>query len=79
MMKLLLILFGCLAPTFAQGMGADSVTTKMVETSANGGFFVLALYWMRQDAKGYNEKIFELAKDAMSRVERAYSGKQHED
>lgn len=78
-MKLLMILFGCLVPTFAQGMGADPVTTKMIETSANGGFFLLALYWMRQDAERYNDKIFELSKDAMSRVERAYSGKQHED
>lgn len=75
-MKLLMILFGCLAPTFAQGMGADPVTTKMIETSANGGFFLLALYWMRQDAKCYNDKIFELSKDAMSRVERAYRGGQ---
>ena len=78
-MKTLMILIGCLAPTFAQGLGADPVTTKMVETGASGGFFVLALYWMRQDAKAYNDRIFEMAKESLTRLERAYTGKQHED
>lgn len=77
-MKVLIILLGCLAPTFAQGLGADPVTAKMLETGANGGFFVLVMYWMRQDAKASNDRMLELTKESMMRLEHAYSGR-HED
>lgn len=78
-MKVLMILVACFAPTFAQGMGADPATSKMIETGANGGFFVLAMYWMRQDAKASQDRTFELCKESMRSLERAYRGNRNED
>lgn len=75
----LLIVFATMAPVFAQGVGADPETSKLIEAGTNGGFFILAMYWMRQDASRANERLLELSKDAMARIEHAYAKRQPED
>lgn len=72
MFKAILLVLAWYAPSFAQDMGADPSTTKILEIGANGGFFVLAMHWLRQDAKQANERLFELSKDCLVRIEHAY-------
>lgn len=75
----LLIIFATMAPVFAQGVGADPETSKLIEAGTIEGFFILAMYWMRQDAGRANDRLLELSKDAMARIERAYAKRQPED
>lgn len=77
-MKVLLIFAATFASAFAQDMGADPATAKFLELGANGGFFVLAMYWMRTDQKTANDRLVELCKESMSRLERAYTKTQPE-
>lgn len=74
MSKTLLIAIVTLGPSIAaQTMGADPEVAKMFEMGANGGFFILALYWMRSDWDKANVRLLEQSKDALARLERAYT------
>lgn len=78
-MKVLLIMLVTFASAFAQDVGADPATAKLVELGANGGFFILAMYWMRHDQKAANDRLVEICKESMARLERAYTGKHPEE
>lgn len=71
MLKLILVL-AIFTPTVAQGMGADPATAQLLEAGTNGGFFVLAMYWMRSDWDKSNARLVDVHKESMLRLERAY-------
>ena len=75
MLKAIPIVLATFAPTFAQGLGADPATAKLLELGTNGGFFVLAMYWMRSDWEKSNARLEAFCKDSMQRLENAYTKK----